>query len=373
MSHIYGSRGLEIASGSGADVVDTQGRRYIDFLCGNGTALFGHGHPVLVAAAEKALHLPWTLSPAFINAGRDRLRKNLASLLPEGKVFLCNSGTEAVEAALKLAIAFRPGRKKILALRRAFHGRTMGSLALTFNPQYRGVWSEMLFPVHHVKPEELPEKVDETTAAVFVEPVQGEGGVHPLGAATGRAIADACKAAGALLVADEIQSGWGRCGSLLASYQIDVVPDIVVLAKGLAGGLPIGVALWKGEWGDFPAKGHGSTYGGNPFVSAVALASWGLLHSQRYPESAAKNGDDFVSMLEGLKSPLIKEIRHKGLLIGVELTVKSDAVIKALQEKGVLALSAGPQVVRFLPPFTANSTHFVTVAETLGEVLRALA
>jgi acetylornithine/LysW-gamma-L-lysine aminotransferase len=373
MSHVYGGRGLEIASGSGAEVTDTQGRRYVDFLCGNGTALFGHCHPVLTAVAEKALRLPWTTSLAFVNTARDNLRKNLASLLPGGKVFLCNSGTEAVEAALKLVIALRPGRKKILALRRAFHGRTMGSLALTFNPQYRGTWSEMLLPVRHVKPEEVPEAVDETTAAVFVEPVQGEGGVHPLDAVTGRAVTDACKAAGALLVADEIQSGWGRCGSLLAGSSIDLVPDVVVLAKGLAGGLPIGAALWKGELGDFPAKGHGSTYGGNPLVSAVALASWDLLHSERYPESAVKNGDDFVSMVEGLKSPLIKEIRHKGLLIGVELTVRSDPVIKALQGKGVLALSAGPQVVRFLPPFTADSTHFVTVAETLGEVLRALA
>jgi acetylornithine/LysW-gamma-L-lysine aminotransferase len=372
VSNIYGGRGLEIVSGSGAEVTDANGKGYIDFLCGNGSALFGHCHPVLTAVAEKALRSPWTHSPSLVNAARDGLRKNLASLLPGGKVFLCNSGTEAIEAALKLAIALRPGRKRLLALRRGFHGRTLGSLALTFNPQYRKSWAEMLLPVQHVKPEELPETIDEATAAVFLEPVQGEGGVHPLDAATGRAVTDACKAAGALLVVDEIQSGWGRCGSLLASSQLGLMPDVATLAKGLAGGLPIGATLWRGELGDFPAKGHGSTYGGNPVISAVALASWDLLHSQNYPEAATENGDAFAAMIEGLKSPLIKEVRHKGLLIGVELSVKSDAVIKGLQEKGVLALNAGPQVVRFLPPFTADRRHFSTAAETLGQVLQIL-
>jgi len=370
VSNIYGGRGLAIVSGSGAEVRDAEGKPYIDFMCGNGSALFGHCHPVLMDAAQKALTSPWTVSPGLINAVRDELRGILASLVPDGKVFLCNSGTEAVEAALKLVTSLRPGRSKIVALRRAFHGRTMGSLALTFNPQYRKAWDKWLLPVQHVRPEEVSGVVDEATAALFVEPVQGEGGVYPLDPAGGEAITKACKESGALLVTDEIQSGWGRCGSLLAASQIGLDPDVVVLAKGLAGGLPIGAAIWKGGLGDFPSKGHGSTYGGNPVIASVAKASWSLLHSERYPERARQNGDAFVTMLLGLNSPLIKEIRHKGLLIGVELSVKADPIVKALQENGTIALNAGPQVVRFLPPFTAEEKHFAAVAETFGEILK---
>jgi acetylornithine/LysW-gamma-L-lysine aminotransferase len=372
VSNLYGGRKLEIASGSGAEVTDAEGRRYIDFLCGNGSALFGHGHPVLMEAARKALLSPWTTSPGLLCAARDELRKNLATLLPEGKVFLCNSGAEAIEAALKLATSLRPGRPKILALRRAFHGRTLGALALTFNPQYRRPWADRLLPVRHLQAKELPDAVDEETAAVFVEPVQGESGVYPLDPSMGAAITTACRSAGVVLVADEIQSGWGRCGALLASPSVGLDPDVVTLAKGLAGGLPIGATLWKGALGDFPAKGHGSTYGGNPVVASVALASWGLLRSEKYPELAAKNGDAFAAALKALNAPLVLEIRNKGLLVGVELSVKADPVVRELQSKGVLALNAGPQVVRFLPPFTAQEKHFAAVIETLFQTLSQL-
>ena len=377
MSNIYGGRGLEIVSGEGALVRDSSGKTHIDFLCGNGSALFGHCHPVLTEAALKAVRSPWTISPGLVSEARDSFRKTLASLLPadqkdqKNKAFVCNSGTEAMEAALKLAVALRPGRKKIIALRRAFHGRTMGSLALTFNPQYRKAWAEILMPVTHVAPADVPSVVDEETAAVFIEPVQGEGGVHVLDAAQGKAITKACRDAGAILAVDEIQSGWGRCGSLLASSQTGLEPDIVALAKGLAGGLPVGAVIWKEDLGDFPAKGHGSTYGGNPVASSVGLVAWDLLHSEGYPQRAVESGVFFASRLSALKSPLIREVRHMGLLFGVEVSVKADPIVKELQERGVLALNAGPQVVRFLPPFTAKEEHFSLVAETLGEVLEA--
>ena len=230
MSNIYGGRGLEIVSGEGALIRDSSGKTHIDFLCGNGSALFGHCHPVLTEAALKAARCPWTISPGLVSAARDEFRQVLASLLPteqkdqKSKVFLCNSGTEAMEAALKLVVALRPGRKKIVALRRAFHGRTLGALALTFNPQYRKAWTEILMPVTHVAAADVPSVVDRETAAVFVEPIQGEGGVHPLDAAQGRAITKACRDAGAILAVDEIQSGWGRCGSLLASTQTGLEP-----------------------------------------------------------------------------------------------------------------------------------------------------
>ena len=179
MSGIYGSRGISIASGKGATVRDSEGREYLDFYCGSGAALFGHAHPALKQALVEASELPWTIGLGMGSAVRDSFKARLSAILPDRSIFYCNSGTEAIEAALKLATSLRPGKKKILALRRAFHGRTIGSLSLTFNPQYRKEWTHLLPAVQHVKPEELPGAVDGDTAAVFVEPVQGEGGVHP--------------------------------------------------------------------------------------------------------------------------------------------------------------------------------------------------
>jgi acetylornithine/LysW-gamma-L-lysine aminotransferase len=372
MSNIYGGRGLEIACGSGAEVKDSSGKNYIDFLCGNGSELFGHCHPTLKEAALKALNFPWTCSPGLLNSARDKFRSILSGLMPDGKAFLCNSGTEAIEACLKLAISIsseRGKRNKIIALRRAFHGRSMGALSMTFNPIYRKPWSDFLIPVQHVKMGEAAGGIDSDTAFIIVEPIQGEGGVYPMSKDIARDITEKCKITGTIMVVDEIQSGWGRCGDLLASYGIGLEPDIVALAKGVAGGLPIGATVWKGSLGDFPARGHGSTYGGNPVCASVGIASWQLLERERFPERAVTNGNLFVSMLKEIKSPLIAEIRHKGLLIGIELTVKSEPVIKALQDKGVLALSAGPQILRFLPPFVAEEKHFKEVTQILKSTL----
>ena len=372
MSNIYGGRGLEITGGSGAEVTDSSGKRYIDFLCGNGSALFGHCHPVLTEAAHKALNSPWTCSTGLVNSVRDNFRGILSGLLPDGKVFLCNSGTEAIEASIKLAISISSEtgkRNKIIALRRSFHGRTMGALAMTFNPVYKKPWSEFLIPAQHVKMEEAAEAIDTDTAFIIVEPVQGEGGVYPMSEEIARGITEKCKLTGTLIISDEIQSGWGRCGALLAGSEIGLKPDIIALAKGVAGGLPIGVTIWKGERGDFPARGHNTTYGGNPVCASVGIASRQLLETEKLPERARINGNLFISMLEEIKSPLIVEIRHKGLLVGIELTVKSEPVVKVLQDNGVLALTAGPQILRFLPPFVAEEKHFKEVTQVLKNTL----
>ena len=372
MSNIYGGRGIEIAEGGGAEIKDSAGKSYIDFLCGNGSELFGHCHPTLVEAAREALNFPWTCSPGLLNQRRDKFLGVLSGLMPDGKAFLCNSGTEAIEASIKLAISIsleRGKSNKIIALRRAFHGRTMGALAMTFNPIYKKPWSEFLIPTQHVKMEEAVEAIDSDTAFIIVEAIQGEGGVYPMSQDIARGITEKCKTTGTLIVADEIQTGWGRCGALLASRDIGLDPDIVALAKGVAGGLPVGAAVWKGAIGDFTSRGHGSTYGGNPVCASVGIASWQLLHTEKLPERAINNGNLFVSMLKEINSPLIAEIRHKGLLIGIELTVKSEPVIRTLQEKGVLALAAGPQILRFLPPFVAEEKHFKEVTQILKNTL----
>ena len=369
MSGIYGSRGLTVVSGAGATVRDDKGREYLDFYCGSGAALFGHCHPVLVEALRKAAESPWTVGPGMGSPARDAFRQRISEELPGHAVFFCNSGTESVEAALKLALSLRPDRKKVLALRRAFHGRTLGALSLTFNPQYRKDWTRILAPVTHVMPGELPGAVDGDTAAVFVEPVQGEGGVYPLAPGLGARITEACRETGALLVCDEIQSGWGRCGSFTASPGAGLDPDILCFAKGVAGGLPAGLTLWKRELGDFPPSGHGSTYGGGPLAAALADASLKLLKDEGYPAKAETLGAYFRNLLSAIGSPLVAEVRGRGLLNGVELRGKAVPVVKRLQEKGLLALPAGPSVVRFLAPFTAERNDFDRAAALFAETL----
>ena len=371
MSELYNGRGLTVSSGQGAEIWDDKGRRYVDFMMGQGSSLFGHCHPELVSVAKVASQSPWSVGLGISSTPRELFLQALRSLLPDGKAFLCNSGTEAVEAAFKLVTA-RSDRKKVLALRRAFHGRTMGSLGLTFNPKYRKPWQGALYPVEHLSPEDLAGAVDENTCAVFVEPVQGEGGVYPLDRDIGVAISRACARFDVPLVVDEIQSGWGRCGSILASDQVGLDPDVVCLAKGVAGGFPVGALVWKGWVGDFPTAGHGTTYGGNPFVSALGLASWQLLQDREYPLQAKAKGARFREMIASVDSPVLGEVRAMGLLLGVDTSVKSSELVKALQDRGVLALVAGPKVLRFLPPFVAEDRHFKEAVDALKDACHEL-
>ena len=369
-SACYGARGLTVARGAGDRLWDTEGREYVDFLAGHGAALFGHAHPEPVAVLRDAAASPWTLGAGLSHPARSRLVALLDGLLPEGCSFLSNSGAEAVEAALKLVLALRPGRKRLLALRRSFHGRTLGALGLTFNPKYRKPWQDQLCAVEHRTPEALLEAVGEDVAAVFVEPIQGEGGVYLLDPAFGAALSVRCRQTGTLLVADEIQCGWGRCGAVLASVEAGISPDVVCLAKGVAGGFPVGVTVWRGALGDFPPRGHGSTYGGNPLACALGVATWELLHRENLFRWARETGRMFREQLAALDAPGVTEVRGQGLLVGVEIDGDAEVVVRELQRRGVLALPAGPRVVRFLPPFGASPESFSRVAEVLGEALR---
>lgn len=372
LSSLFGGRGISLVSGSGSRVTDSDGREYIDFFNGHGAALFGHNNPVLQGALEEASKGLWSCGAGFESPAREELAARLGSLLGEGRVFLCNSGTESIEAALKLAAALRPGRTRILACRRAFHGRTCGALSLTFNPKYKTPFKNLLPKVEHYAPEELAAQIDENTAAVFIEPVQGEGGVFPLPAETGKAITNACREKGALLAADEIQTGLGRCGKMLASELVGLEPDMVCLAKGLAGGLPGGALIWKKELGDFPGHSHGSTYGGNELVCRVAIAALKLIGEKKLEQHARELGDAFRAKLSNVSHPAIKEVRGLGLLNGAELEIPSLDVVKALQNKGLLCLAAGPRVVRFLPSFAAASGDIEQAAQLFTETLEEL-
>ncbi|WP_213697958.1 aminotransferase class III-fold pyridoxal phosphate-dependent enzyme [Acetomicrobium sp.] len=370
MSELYGSRGITLTYGNGAIIRDKEGKEYIDFYCGSGAALFGHCHPYLVKTLKEASEMPWTVGIGMGSDTRNKFMESLKQIFPDRECFFCNSGSEAVEAALKLVTFLNSNRKKILALRRSFHGRTLGALSLTFNPLYRNPWTHVLLPVTHLEPEELPSTVDEDTVAVFVEPVRGEGGVYPLKKDIGKKITEACKLHEALLVSDEVQCGWGRCGDYSVSEQCGLDPDIICLAKGVSGGFPVGMMLWKEKLGGFPTSGHSSTYGGNPLAMALGLATISLLQGEGYMQKAVELGSYFRGLLQKIDSPLIREVRGRGLLNGVELSVKSIPLVKELQDRGVLALPAGPFVVRFLSPLTSTTEHFEKTADIFKAVLK---
>ena len=306
------------------------------------------------------------------------MREEVANLLAEGMgrdatVFLCNSGTEAIEGALKLAAALRKGRDEIIAARRGFHGRSCGSLGLTFNPKYRAPFASFIHAAKHYAPEEIPEKITDATLAVFIEPVQGEGGVYPIPEEVGRAITEACRAHGTLLVADEVQTGLGRCGSFFASYRHGLEPDIICVAKGLAGGLPAGAVVWRSELGDFPPHTHGSTYGGNEFVARVSAAALKLVKSENLCAHAEELGAFIRSEIESRNIPLVSAVRGDGLLIGVESEMPSQDIVKALQDNRLLSLPAGPRVVRFLPSFAVTREAAAEGVEIFERTMRELA
>lgn len=372
LSALFGGRGVSLVRGEGSRVFDSAGREYIDFFNGHGAALFGHANPELLAALNGASQGLWTCGAGFESPAREELAELLGNILGGGRVFICNSGTEAVEAALKLSVALRPGRKRLLACRRAFHGRTCGALSLTFNPKYRNPFKSIIPSVEHFNPEDLAGQIDGDTAAVFIEPVQGEGGVHPLPAEVGRAVSEACARHGAILVADEIQSGLGRCGAMLASSLTGLSPDMVCLAKGLAGGLPIGALVWKKELGDFPPHSHGSTYGGNEFVAKVAVAALKMIERENLPAYAEALGAELRAELARANNGAVKDIRGLGLLCGAEIETPSIDVVKTLQAKGLLALAAGPRTVRFLPSFAATGADAVQAASIFIETMEEL-
>ena len=252
LSGLYGGRGIALTHGEGAWVWGSDGRRYIDFFNGHGAALFGHANPVLTEALAEAARGVWSCGAGYESPAREELGAILGGELGDGRVFLCNSGTEAIEGALKLAAVLGGKRREIVACRRAFHGRSCGALGLTFNPKYRAPFTSLIPAAKHYAPEDIPAKISNATLAVFIEPVPGEGGVYPIPDEVGRAITESCHAHGVLLIADEVQSGLGRCGSFFASAERGLAPDIICLAKGLAGGMPAGAVVWRGELGDFP-------------------------------------------------------------------------------------------------------------------------
>ncbi|HEU0003216.1 MAG TPA: [LysW]-lysine hydrolase [Ktedonobacteraceae bacterium] len=375
-SGVYKKRPVVIQRGSGAVLWDEQGREYLDCAAGHGVANIGHGRPEIAAALAAQAQRLITCSEIVYNDARARLLERLAHLTPPGlsRIFLCNSGTEAVEGALKFA-RLATGRTGIVATLRGFHGRTMGALATTWEPHYREPFAPLVPDVRHIRYNDLAAAqaaIDEQTAAVIIELVQGEGGVHIATEDYVNGLASLCRERGALLIVDEVQTGFGRTGRLFACNHYDLQPDILCLAKSLGGGIPMG-AICLGprvtESGRISGGVHGSTFGGNPLACAAALTTLDIIEQEALPERAATLGAIALERLRAMHSPLIREVRGKGLLLGIELNRRAQPYLEALLERGILALPAGPNVIRLLPPLVITEEQLERVLDCLEEVL----
>lgn len=380
---VFGTPQRVLVRGAGCLVWDADGKEYLDLLGGIAVNALGHAHPFVTSVISSQLATLGHVSNFFTSPTQIALAEKLleVSKAPAGsKVFFANSGTEAVEAAFKLArrnngasheSADKP-RTKIIALEGAFHGRTMGALALTAKEAYRAPFAPLPAGVVHIPfgdIEALRAEIDETTAAVFLEPIQGEAGVRPLPAGYLQAAREATSAAGALLILDEVQTGIGRTGKWLASEDAGMVPDAVTLAKGLGGGFPIGALVTFGpEVSSLLSAGqHGTTFGGNPVATAAALATLHVLETQHVLDHVRETGEHLRSGLATIDG--VTEVRGEGLLIGFDLDADvAPAVVTAGLDAGYIVNSPGPHTIRLAPPLiltTEQADRFLAALPAL--------
>jgi len=371
-SGLYAKQSIIFTHGKGASLFDIDGVEYIDCASGHGVANLGHAHPkVAKALADQSTRLI-TLFESFYNDKRAELLRMMGTLIPDlDRVFLCNSGTESIEAAIKFA-RLSTGRPGIVAAMRAFHGRTYGSLSATYNQKYRQGFEPLVPGYTHVpfnNPEKLRAAVDETTAAVILEVIQGEGGVYPAEAAFIEMAREICDEKNALLIIDEVQTGFGRTGKLFAIQHFNVIPDLLCCAKSIAGGVPMGAVLISQKVKNLNPGVHGSTFGGNPLSCAAGVAAVGAILDEQLSQQAAEKGAYFIQKLAQIQSPIIREIRGMGLMIGIELKQKVTPYLRALQNRQVLALNAGLTTLRFLPPLVITYPQIDKVVATIELVL----
>jgi len=368
---VYPRRDIVLVRGRGARLFDENGRAYIDCAANVGVSNIGHGNEAVARAVYDQYLTLGNCYSMFYNPVRAQLAEKLASLAPAdlNRVFFCNSGAEANEAAIKFART-STGRPEIIAAMRGFHGKTMGALAATWGPEYQKPFAPMLPGLKHVPYNNLAKlesAVDDNTAAVLLEVVQGEGGVRIGDKAYFKNVREICNARGVLLIIDEVQTGFGRTGTMFACEQF-VVPDMLCLAKSLAGGLPMGAVLCNDRI-KVPIKSHTSTFGGNPTACAAALASVDVIEKEGLVENSKILGDYFLQELHRIESNKIREIRGLGLMLGIELKKKAGPYVQKLMEKGVIVLLAGATVIRLLPPLVITRDEIDTVVEALKVTL----
>ena len=370
-SGLYTKRPLAIVRGAGAHLWDSDGNEYIDCVGGQGAANLGHANPQVAAAIAEQAKVLISCPEMFYNDRRAVLEARLCALTGLPRVYLCSSGAESVEAAIKFA-RILTGRTGIVATMRGFHGRTMGALSATWEKKYRQPFEPLVPDFNHVaynNLEALDQAVTSETAGVILEVVQGEGGVRPGDPEFLLGAQEICRQRGALLILDEVQTGFGRTGKLFAHQHYGLQPDLLCLAKSIAGGLPMGATLLAGHLGPLPSQSHGSTFGGNPLACAASLAALDEIENKDLANRTAELGSWFRDQLAQIDSPLIREVRGLGLMVGIELRQKVTPYLQALMSKGVLALPAGLTVMRFLPPLVIEKDDLAAVVQMVAEVL----
>jgi acetylornithine/LysW-gamma-L-lysine aminotransferase len=376
MANVFARRPVVITRGKGALVWDINGKEYVDCTGSYGVALIGHSHPKVVEAIQKQAEKLISCHAGFYNDIRAEFLQKLVSITPKGlnKVFLSNSGAEAVECAIKLARKFS-GKPEIIAMMGAFHGKTMGALSATWDKKYREPFQPLVPEFKHVSPdnlEKMREAITSKTAAILVEPIRGEGGIRipPDGFLQG--LREICDEKNVLLIFDEVQTGFGRTGKMFACEHWGVIPDVMCLAKPVAGGLPIGVTIAKENvMSSLKVGDHSTTFSGSPLVCAAACAAIDVLLEERLAERAAALGAYFKGQLENLQSrhKIIREVRGLGLMLGVEFRFDVLNIILKAMDKGVLILDAGRNVLRFLPPLVIEKEQIDKVVSVLDAVL----
>ena len=364
-----------LVRGEGCYVWDDQGNKYLDFLAGIAVNALGHAHPVLVEAVSKQISTLAHVSNYFATPPQIELAERLRRISgagDAGRVYFGNSGAEAIEAALKLS-RLNQGRKRILALNNSFHGRTMGSLSLTGKPALREAFEPLIPGIEHIDStiEALEAVIDDTVAALIVEPIKGEAGVVELPEGYLRRARELTAEHGVLLIIDEIQTGAGRTGAWFSFQRAGIVPDAIAIAKGIAGGVPIGALVTFGATSDLFGTGqHGSTFGGNPLATAAGNAVLGEIENAGLIENAVARGKQLTEAILAIGSPLISEVRGAGLLIGVGLSEPvAHRISTAALERGLIVNAANDTAMRLAPPLIIGDAE---VAEFITKFTSAL-
>jgi len=376
LGNLYQRFPVTIEKGLGSHVWDTDNNEYIDCMGGYGVALVGHRNERVVDAIKSQIEKVITVHSSFYNKTREEFLQTLIDVAPAGlsQVHLNNSGAESVEAGIKFARKFT-GRKGMVAMKGSYHGKSMGALSLTFNPKYRESFKPLVEKVTfspYGDIDALQAAVDKDTAFVILEPIQGESGIHVPPDGFLQDVRKVCDENESLLVFDEIQSGLGRTGSMWASEHWETIPDIMCLAKGIAGGVPMGVTLVKPDILAVMKKGeHSSTFGGNPLACAAGTATLQALTHDGLIENAKNMGEKFLRGLNELKSKhkIIREVRGRGLMIGVELKFEVKDILMEGIKKGLLLLYSGRNILRLLPPLVISDEDVTKSLQILDELL----
>ncbi|HET7658153.1 MAG TPA: acetylornithine transaminase [Bacillales bacterium] len=381
MSHLfpnYKRWELEIDSGEGAKVMDKNGKEYLDFISGIGVTNLGHNHPRVKEAVQNQLNKVWHVSNLFEIDLQEKAAAKLTAHSSGDAVLFCNSGAEANEAAIKLARKHTQ-KYKIITFEKSFHGRTMATLAATGQEKVKLGFGPQLETFVHVPYNDidaLSAEIDKETAAVIIEIVQGEGGVNPGDAEFIKQVSSLCQQSGVLLIVDEVQTGIGRTGKAFAYQHHDISPDIITTAKGLGNGFPVGAMIGKGELAESFGPGtHGTTFGGNPLAMAAANAVLDIVFDDDFLNEVAGKGDYLLSRLKNElgNCSIVEKIRGKGLMIGIACNGEVADIIPALREKGLLILTAGPKVIRLLPPLIVTKDEIDEAVNLLSDEIRSKA